>query len=64
MRPTPLRLRIVDAVKLQPMTVRQIASCLCVNEWTVRRMVYQSGVQPSGIVRTKGRPWITYEVAA
>lgn len=61
---TTLPDRIASALRLQPMTVDQLARCLSVNRGTIRRALPLSDVRRVGTVRTKGRPWIRYEVAA
>lgn len=39
MSPLPLHDRIVLALRLAPMTVAQLATCLSANHWSVRREV-------------------------
>lgn len=61
---TSLADRILGVLVLQPMTVEQLARCLCVHPSTIRRALPVAGVRRAGTERTKGRPWIRYEVAA
>jgi DNA-binding transcriptional ArsR family regulator len=64
MKPNPLRIRILSTLRLQPMTVREIASCLSVRESSVRNVIREIDVMCIGKVRAHSKPWILYGVAA
>ena len=55
-----LRDRILGALRLQPMTVAELALCLSVQPMSVRQRLLELDVKRVGTVRTKGRPWIRY----
>lgn len=57
---TPLRERILGALRLQPMTVAELARCLSVRPMSVRKLLRELDVRRVGTIRTKGRPWIRY----
>lgn len=64
MRPEPLRLRAVSALRLRPMTVLQLATCLSSTEGAIRNVVREIDVVRVGTTRTRGRPWIKWGLAA
>jgi len=57
---TPLRDRILGALRLQPMTAAELARCLSAHPTSVRKRLLEIGVKRVGTVRTKGRPRIRY----
>jgi len=57
---TPLRDRILGALRLQPMTAAELARCLSVRPTSVRQRLLEIGAKRVGTVRTKGRPRIRY----
>lgn len=57
---TPLRIRVIGALRLQPMTVAELARCLSVERGTIRKIITEIDVKPVGTLRTKGRPWVRY----
>lgn len=69
MNPQPLRIRILRALELSPMTVRDLARCLCAPEASVRTWVRD--MDRAGAVACCGRvkpmharPWNVYRLAA
>jgi predicted ArsR family transcriptional regulator len=61
-RQAPLRLRVVDALRLQPMTVRELAHCLGAREDSIRKVLDGAeGVIRIGTRRCRmGRPQVLF----
>lgn len=66
-RPT-LRERIPQALRLSPMTTRELAQCLCAATHAV--WMVADDLESRGVIRTigkrggRGRPWNVYAVVA
>lgn len=69
MNPMPVRCRLLRALELAPMTVRQASTCLSVGEQYARRTMFE--LYEMGVVREigsrrhgTGRPRKVWEIAA
>lgn len=65
MSPQPLRIRILRALELAPMTVRDLARCLCASRravWVALQSVDADRMRRPG--RRAGHPEHLYRVAA
>ena len=59
MRPQPLRVRILAALELAPMTIYDLARCLCASTSSIEEWVYfmrrLGAIETAGRVRTAAR---------
>lgn len=60
---TPLPERILGALALSPMTVRQLGKCLSVSDRTIRNRMPADRIVRIGSEKTWGKSWPVYGVA-
>ncbi len=66
MKPLPCADRIISALRLQPMTIVQLAIVLCEKrntvDQTVRRIARDNWITPAGFCRGLGKPAMLWRV--
>ena len=69
MNPQPLRIRVLSALHVAPMTVSVLSRALSANHWAIRSQLYrllamQAVAASKAPARHKGRPELVYRIAA